>query len=39
MNVTVITFLGRAGIVGQQLKIAAAHVDTPVRSSCYCRLT
>jgi tetratricopeptide (TPR) repeat protein len=29
----------QAGIIGQQLKIAAAYTDTPVRSSCYCRLT
>ena len=37
-----LTRLGKneqAGIIGQQLKIAAAHADTPVRSSCYCRLT
>jgi tetratricopeptide (TPR) repeat protein len=29
----------QAGIIGQQLKIAAAYTDTPVRSSCYCRLS
>jgi tetratricopeptide (TPR) repeat protein len=37
-----LTSLGKdeqAGIIGQQLKIAAAHADTPIRSSCYCRLT
>jgi hypothetical protein len=28
----------QAGIVFQQLKIAAARADVPVRSSCYCRL-
>jgi hypothetical protein len=28
----------RAGIIGQQLKIAA-HADVPITSSCYCRLT
>ncbi len=28
-----------AGIVMQQLKIAAARADVPIRSSCYCRLT
>ncbi len=27
-----------AGIVMQQLKIAAARADVPIRSSCYCRL-
>ena len=27
-----------AGIIGQQLKIASAHADVPIRSSCYCRL-
>ena len=37
-----LTRLGRheqAGIIGQQLKIAAAHADVPVSSSCYCRIT
>jgi hypothetical protein len=37
-----LTRLGKdeqAGIIGQQLKIAAARADTPVRSSCYCRRT
>jgi hypothetical protein len=37
-----LTRLGKdeqAGIIGQQLRIAAAHADTPVRSSCYCRRT
>jgi tetratricopeptide (TPR) repeat protein len=29
----------QAGIIGQQLKIAAAYADTPIRSSCYCRLS
>jgi hypothetical protein len=29
----------QAGIIGQQLKIAAAYADTPIRSSCFCRLT
>jgi tetratricopeptide (TPR) repeat protein len=29
----------QAGIVMQQLKIAAARADVPIRSSCYCRLT
>jgi tetratricopeptide (TPR) repeat protein len=29
----------QAGIVRQQLKIAAARADVPIRSSCYCRLT
>ena len=29
----------QAGIIGQQLEIAAARADVPVRSSCYCRLT
>jgi tetratricopeptide (TPR) repeat protein len=28
-----------AGIVMQQLRIAAARADVPIRSSCYCRLT
>jgi tetratricopeptide (TPR) repeat protein len=27
-----------AGIIKQQLKIAGAHADVPIRSSCYCRL-
>jgi tetratricopeptide (TPR) repeat protein len=37
-----LTRLGKreqAGIVWQQLKIAAARADVPIRSSCYCRLT
>jgi tetratricopeptide (TPR) repeat protein len=37
-----LTRLGKheqAGIVEQQLKIAAARADVPIRSSCYCRLT
>jgi tetratricopeptide (TPR) repeat protein len=37
-----LTRLGKdeqAGIIGQQLKIAAAYADTPIESSCYCRLT
>ena len=29
----------QAGIVSQQLRIAAAYADVPVSSSCYCRLT
>jgi tetratricopeptide (TPR) repeat protein len=36
-----LTRLGKpeqASIIGQQLKIAAAHADMPVSSSCYCRL-
>ena len=28
-----------AGIIEQQLRIAAARADVPIRSSCYCRLT
>jgi tetratricopeptide (TPR) repeat protein len=28
-----------ARVIEQQLKIASAHADVPVRSSCYCRLT
>jgi hypothetical protein len=28
-----------AGIIGQQLKIAAAHADVPISSSCYCKLS
>jgi tetratricopeptide (TPR) repeat protein len=28
----------QAGIISQQLKIAAAYADVPIRSSCYCRL-
>ena len=35
-----LTRLGKweqAGIVMQQLKIAAAHADVPIESSCYCR--
>jgi tetratricopeptide (TPR) repeat protein len=37
-----LTRLGKreqAGIIGQQLRIAAARADVPIRSSCYCRLT
>jgi len=37
-----LTRLGKhelAGIISQQLKIAAAHADVPIVSSCYCRLT
>ena len=37
-----LTRLGKheqAGIIGQQLKIAAAYADVPISSSCYCRLT
>jgi tetratricopeptide (TPR) repeat protein len=37
-----LTRLGKeeqAGIIGQQLKIAAAYADTPIESSCYCRRT
>jgi tetratricopeptide (TPR) repeat protein len=37
-----LTRLGKdeqAGIIGQQLKIAAAYADNPIESSCYCRLT
>jgi tetratricopeptide (TPR) repeat protein len=37
-----LTRLGKtelAGVVMQQLKIAAARADVPIRSSCYCRLT
>ncbi len=37
-----LTRLGKheqAGIISQQLKIAAAHADVPISSSCYCRLT
>jgi tetratricopeptide (TPR) repeat protein len=37
-----LTRLGKhelAGVIGQQLKIAAAHADVPIISSCYCRLT
>jgi tetratricopeptide (TPR) repeat protein len=36
-----LTRLGKheqAGIVGQQLKIAAAYADVPIGASCYCRL-
>jgi tetratricopeptide (TPR) repeat protein len=36
-----LTRLGKdeqAVIIGQQLKIAAAHADTLIRSSCFCRL-
>jgi len=35
-----LTRLGKreaAGIIGQQLKVAAAYADVPIRSSCYCR--
>jgi tetratricopeptide (TPR) repeat protein len=37
-----LTALGKheqAGIVAQQLKVATAFADVPVRSSCYCRRT
>jgi tetratricopeptide (TPR) repeat protein len=37
-----LTRLGKheqAGIIGQQLKIALAHADVPISSSCYCRLS
>jgi tetratricopeptide (TPR) repeat protein len=37
-----LTRLGKqeqAGIIGQQLTIAAARADVPVTASCYCRLT
>ena len=37
-----LTGLGKqeqAGIIAQQLKIAAAYADVPIASSCYCRLT
>jgi len=37
-----LTRLGKtelAGVVRQQLNIAAARADVPIRSSCYCRLT
>ena len=37
-----LTRLGKhelAGVIAQQLKIAAAHADVPIASSCYCRLT
>ncbi len=37
-----LTRLGKheqAGIIAQQLKIAAAYADVPIASSCYCRLT
>jgi tetratricopeptide (TPR) repeat protein len=37
-----LTRLGKheqAGIVAQQLKIAAAYADVPINASCYCRLT
>jgi tetratricopeptide (TPR) repeat protein len=36
-----LTRLGKpelAGIISQQLKIAAAYADVPISSSCYCRL-
>jgi tetratricopeptide (TPR) repeat protein len=36
-----LTRLGKheqAGIIGQQLKVAAAYADVPINSSCYCRL-
>jgi tetratricopeptide (TPR) repeat protein len=29
----------QASIIGQQLTIARAYADVPIRSSCYCRLT
>jgi tetratricopeptide (TPR) repeat protein len=29
----------QAGLIDQQLRIAAARADVPIRSSCYCRLT
>jgi len=37
-----LTRLGKheqAGIISQQLRIAAAHADVPISSSCYCRLS
>jgi tetratricopeptide (TPR) repeat protein len=37
-----LTRLGKdeqAAIVRQQLKVAAAYADTPIRSSCFCRMT
>lgn len=37
-----LTRLGKheqATIIRQQLKIAAAHADVPISSSCYCRLS
>ena len=37
-----LTRLGKheqAGIIGQQLTIAAARADVPITASCYCRLT
>jgi tetratricopeptide (TPR) repeat protein len=37
-----LTRLGKhelAGVISQQLKIAAAYADVPIVSSCYCRLT
>jgi tetratricopeptide (TPR) repeat protein len=37
-----LTRLGKhelAGIISQQLNIAAAYADVPISSSCYCRLT
>ena len=37
-----LTRLGKdeqAGIVAQQLRVAAAYADTAIRSSCYCRLS
>jgi tetratricopeptide (TPR) repeat protein len=36
-----LTRLGKheqAGIIGQQLAIASAYADVPIRASCYCRL-
>jgi tetratricopeptide (TPR) repeat protein len=30
--------LGEARIIGQQLKLAAAMADVPIRASCFCRL-
>jgi tetratricopeptide (TPR) repeat protein len=29
----------QAGIIGQQLEIASAYADVPIRASCYCRLS
>jgi len=36
-----LTLLGKhelAGVIGKQLRIAAAYADVPIKSSCYCRL-
>jgi hypothetical protein len=36
-----LTRLGKqeqAGIIGQQLTVAAARADVPITASCYCRL-